>query len=165
MSDLLDDKVAELIKPSVSAMGYDFVRASLNGNRRQTLQIMVERIDRAEMTVEDCAKVSRSVSALLDVEDLISEAYDLEVSSPGIDRPLVRLSDFQRFSGFEARIELKDLVDGRKRLRGTLLGVGDNKIVTIDSKGDGISVPYSEIKTAKLVLTDELIEASLTGNL
>jgi ribosome maturation factor RimP len=165
MSDFLDDKVAEIIRPSVSAMGYDVVRANLSGNRRRTLQIMVERIDRAEMNVEDCAKVSRAVSALLDVEDPISEAYDLEVSSPGIDRPLVRLSDFQRFSGFEARIELKDLVDGRKRLRGTLLGVGDDEIVTIDSKGDGISVPYSEIKAAKLVLTDELIEASLTGKL
>ncbi|MDG2284741.1 MAG: ribosome maturation factor RimP [Alphaproteobacteria bacterium] len=165
MSDFLDDKVAEIIRPSVSAMGYDVVRANLSGNRRRTLQIMVERIDRAEMNVEDCAKVSRAVSALLDVEDPISEAYDLEVSSPGIDRPLVRLSDFQRFSGFEARIELKDLVDGRKRLRGTLLGVGDDEIVTIDSKGDGISVPYSEIKAAKLVLTDELIEASLAGKL
>lgn len=165
MSDVLGEKVAEIIGPSVNAMGYDVVRATVTGERHRTLQIMVERTDRAEMTVEDCAAVSRAVSALLDVEDPIREAYNLEVSSPGIDRPLVRLADYERFSGFEARIELRELVDGRKRVRGTLRGVEGNESVTIDSKGDGITIPYSEIKAAKLVLTDDLIEASLAGKL
>jgi ribosome maturation factor RimP len=165
MSEVLDQKVAEIIGPSVNAMGYDLVRAALNGERQKTLQIMVERVDRAEMTVEDCASVSRAVSALLDVEDPITDAYNLEVSSPGIDRPLVQLADFDRFSGYEARIELRQLMDGRKKLRGTLRGVGEDESVTIDTKGDGITIPYSEIKAAKLVLTDDLIKASLAGKL
>ena len=165
MSDQISNRIAEIIGPSVSAMGYDLVRATLAGTRQRTLQVMVERTDRAEMNVDDCANVSRAVSALLDVEDPITEAYNLEVSSPGIDRPLVRLDDYRRFSGFEAKIELQQLVDGRKRVRGTLQGVGDGDVVTIDSKGEGISVPYSDIKTAKLVLTDDLIEASLAGKL
>lgn len=165
MSDQISNRIAEIIGPSVSAMGYDLVRATLTGTRQRTLQVMVERTDRAEMNVDDCANVSRAVSALLDVEDPITEAYNLEVSSPGIDRPLVRLDDYRRFSGFEAKIELQQLVDGRKRVRGTLQGVGDGDVVTIDSKGEGISVPYSDIKTAKLVLTDDLIEASLAGKL
>ena len=165
MSEFLDQKVAEIIGPSVNAMGYDLVRAALNGERHTTLQIMVERVDRAEMTVEDCASVSRAVSALLDVEDPITDAYNLEVSSPGIDRPLVQLADFDRFSGYEARIELRQLMDGRKKLRGTLRGVGKGESVTIDTKGDGVTIPYSEIKAAKLVLTDNLIKASLAGKL
>jgi ribosome maturation factor RimP len=165
MSDVLGEKVAEIIGPSVNAMGYDLVRANLSGERHLTLQIMVERADRAEMTVEDCASVSRAVSALLDVEDPIRDPYNLEVSSPGIDRPLVQLADFDRFSGFVAKIELRRLLDGRKNLRGTLRGVSDDESVTIDTKGDGVTVPYSEIKAAKLVLTDDLIEASLAGKL
>ncbi len=165
MSDVLGEKVARIIGPSVSAMGYDVVRATLNGDRNLTLQIMVERTDRAEMTVEDCASVSRAVSALLDVEDPIPDAYNLEVSSPGIDRPLVRLDDYERFSGFEARLELHRAVEGRKRVRGTIRGVEGGESVAIDTKEDGISIPYSEIKAAKLVLTDELIQASLAGRL
>jgi ribosome maturation factor RimP len=165
MSEVLDQKVAEIIGPSVNAMGYDIVRAALNGDRHMTLQIMVERADRTEMTVEDCASVSRAVSALLDVEDPITDAYNLEVSSPGIDRPLVQLADFDRFSGYEARIELRQLMDGRKKLRGTLCGVGEDESVTIDTKGNGVTIPYSEIKAAKLVLTDDLIKASLAGKL
>lgn len=165
MSDVLGEKVAKIIEPSVNAMGFDLVRAVLNGERQRTLQIMVERADRAEMTVEDCAAVSRAVSALLDVEDPIDDAYSLEVSSPGIDRPLVRLSDFERFSGFEAKIELRGILDGRKRVRGTLRGVGDDEKVTIEIKDDGMTIPYSEIKAAKLVLTDDLIKASLAGKI
>jgi ribosome maturation factor RimP len=165
MSDVLGEKVAEIIGPSVAAMGYDMVRASLNGDRRRTLQIMVERADRAEMTVEDCAAVSRAVSALLDVEDPIQGAYNLEVSSPGIDRPLVRPDDFERFSGFEAKIDLHRVIDGRKRLRGTIRGIDGEQCVAIDTNDDGVTIPYSEIKAAKLVLTDDLIKASLARKL
>jgi ribosome maturation factor RimP len=165
MSEVLDQKVVEIIGPSVNSMGYDLVRATLTGERQITLQIMVERADRTEMTVEDCASVSRAVSALLDVENPITDAYNLEISSPGIDRPLVQLADFDRFSGYEAKIELRQLMDGRKKLRGTLRGVGEDENVTIDTKGDGVTIPYSEIKAAKLVLTDNLIKASLAGKL
>ena len=163
------EKVAEpieaMIAPSLESMGYDIVRVLFTGGGSPTLQVMAERRDGAGMTAENCAEMSRAISALLDVEDPITEAYSLEVSSPGIDRPLVHLDDYRRFSGFEAKIELQQLVDGRKRVRGTLKGVGDGDVVTIDSKGEGILVPYSNIKTAKLVLTDDLIEASLAGKL
>ena len=117
MPDALEMRIAALITPSIEAMGYELVRADLRSGRRRILQIMVERADRIEMTVDDCASVSRAISALLDVEDPIRGTYNLEVSSPGIDRPLVRLSDYDRFSGFEAKIELEQPVDGRKRLR------------------------------------------------
>lgn len=175
MSDVLSDRVAGIIRPSVEDLGYDLVRVALIGGRRRILQVMVERSDRAEMTVEDCATVSRAVSALLDVEDPIQSAYDLEVSSPGIDRPLVRLDDYERFSGFEAKIELQRPLDGYKRLRGTLLGVAEGDVVGISLKvpggsvdatdGTGFSVPYADIKTGKLVLTDDLIKASQSGRL
>ncbi|MBM86402.1 MAG: ribosome maturation factor RimP [Rhodospirillaceae bacterium] len=165
MPDALEMRIAALITPSIEAMGYELVRADLRSGRRRILQIMVERADRIEMTVDDCASVSRAISALLDVEDPIRGTYNLEVSSPGIDRPLVRLSDYDRFSGFEAKIELEQPVDGRKRLRGTLLGVNKDETVTINLQGDGFSFPYSLIRAAKLVLTEDLISASQAGRL
>src|SRR5205823_15005961 len=106
---------ARIIEPSLAVMGYQAVRLAFVGARGATLQIMAERVDGAAMTVEDCAEISRAVSALLDVADPIASAYTLEVSSPGIDRPLVRPEDYERFTGFEARIELTRPLDGRKR--------------------------------------------------
>src|SRR5437763_12585344 len=103
-------------------MGYRLVRVMLTSARRGTLQVMAERLDDAPMTVADCADISRSLSALLDVEDPIAGAYTLEVSSPGVDRPLVRPEDYDRFAGFDAKIELAEPLDGRKRFRGRLLG-------------------------------------------
>jgi ribosome maturation factor RimP len=125
---------------------------------------MAERKDDGEMNVDDCAKLSRTISAILDVEDPITSAYVLEVSSPGIDRPLVRLEDFTRFAGFEAKIELRRLIDGRRRYTGHLAGVdGDNVLIETESRGgtETVSVPFAEIDRAKLMLTDELIEATL----
>ena len=171
MQGVVENRIAAIIGPSVEAMGFDVVRVDLSGNRDLTLQIMVERKDRAEITVDHCADVSRTVSMLLDVEDPIQDAYNLEVSSPGIDRPLVRPEDFERFSGFEAKIELLHPVDGRKRWRGTVAGLDgeDTVVITVlgpaESDGEGVSFPFSEIKSAKLVLTDALIEASLAGRL
>ena len=101
------DRIQQIIAPSVEAMGYEIVRVQVSGTQRPTLQVMAERKDDAAMTVEDCADISRAVSALLDVEDPISCAYTLEISSPGIDRPLTRPKDFERFAGFEARIETR----------------------------------------------------------
>src|ERR1700691_3534201 len=121
------DDIALIIEPSLEAMGYRLVRVAFLGARRATLQIMAERLDDTPMTVEDCTEISRSVSALLDVADPIADAYMLEVSSPGIDRPLTRPEDYDRFAGFEAKIELGQPIDGRKRFRGRLLGrAGDH---------------------------------------
>lgn len=140
-------------------MGYEVVRVQISGGQRAVLQIMAERADGAPMTVEDCADISRSVSALLDVEDPIREAYTLEVSSPGIDRPLTRLKDFERFAGFEARLESRMAIDGRKRFKGMLKGVEDG-LVCIDTEQGPARLEFDNILRAKLVLTDELIRAS-----
>lgn len=151
--------IGQLIEPALNAMGYDLVRVQLSGGQDLRLQVMAERTDRENMTVDDCADISRNVSAILDVEDPIASAYTLEVSSPGIDRPLVRLADYDRFAGFEARVETAVAVDGRKRFRGKLLGV-DGDDVRIDVDGNACAVPFETIHRAKLILTDELIAAS-----
>ncbi|PWC89189.1 ribosome maturation factor RimP [Azospirillum sp. TSH100] len=152
-------RIEQIITPSVEAMGYEVVRVQISGGQRSVLQIMAERADGAPMTVEDCADISRSVSALLDVEDPIREAYTLEVSSPGIDRPLTRLKDFERFAGFEARLESRMAIDGRKRFKGMLKGVEDG-LVCIDTEQGAARLEFDNILRAKLVLTDELIRAS-----
>ncbi len=152
-------KIETLIAPLLAAMGYCVVRVAVTGGRRATLQVMVERADGKAMTVEDCADVSRTVSALLDVADPIGGSYTLEVSSPGIDRPLVRREDFARFAGYEAKIELTAPVDGRRRFRGKLLGVeGDRLRLLVDAAA--IALPLAAVARAKLLLTDELIAAS-----
>src|SRR5690606_13434902 len=121
-------------------------------------QIMAERMDEAGMTVDDCAEISRTVSALLDVEDPIHGAYILEVSSPGIDRPLTRPRDYERFKGFEARVELQTSQDGRRRFRGRILGIEDG-IVRLVSEDGEVALPYAAIDNAKLMLTDDLLAA------
>lgn len=157
-SEGLAARVEELIAPTIEDMDYDIVRVRLGGDRRTVLQIMAERRDDAAMTVEDCADISRAVAAILDVEDPISQAYELEVSSPGLDRPLTRLADFERFAGFEAKVETSMLMDGRRRFSGRLLGAeGVNVKLTVD--GEEVSLPFEDIAKAKLVLTDELIAA------
>src|SRR5215472_3887165 len=140
-----------MIEPSLIAMGYRLVRVVMTSGRRTTLQVMAERLDDLPITHEDCAEISRSVSALLDVMDPIAGAYTLEISSPGIDRPLVRPEDYDRFSGFEARIELARPVDGRKRFRGRLLGVSDGRIRLMAETGE-VGLPLAEVARAKLVL-------------
>jgi len=150
------NRIAEIIEPSLDAMGYRLVRVAVLGAGRMTLQIMAERRDEAAMTVEDCAEISRSVSVLLDVADPIASAYTLEVSSPGIDRPLVRPEDYDRFAGFEAKIELSQPVSGRKRFRGRLLGRAGDHVRLIAETGE-VDVPLSAIARAKLILTDDLI--------
>ena len=153
--------IAPIIEPSLEAMGYRLVRVAFLGARRATLQIMAERIDDAPMTVDDCTQISRSVSALLDVADPISEPYMLEVSSPGIDRPLTRPEDYDRFAGFEAKIELGQPLDGRKRFRGRLLGRADSHIRLVAETGE-VSLPFADIAKAKLVITDDLLAARST---
>ena len=150
------NRIAEIIEPSLDAMGYRVVRVAVLGAGRMTLQIMAERRDEAPMTVDDCADISRSVSALLDVADPIAGAYTFEVSSPGIDRPLVRPEDYDRFAGFEAKIELSQPLSGRKRFRGRLLGRAGDSIRLIAETSE-VEVPLSAIARAKLVLTDDLL--------
>ncbi len=137
-------------------MGYDIVRVLLSGKQRARLQIMVERRDGAGIRVDDCVSVSRAVAAILDVEDPISGSYELEVSSPGIDRPLTRLSDFARFAGYEAKIEVATSIDGRRRWAGRLLGL-DGEQVQLDAVDGKISLPFAAITRARLVLSDDLI--------
>ena len=155
------DEIAPIIEPSLEAMGYRLVRVALLGARRATLQIMAERTDDTPMTVDDCTQISRSVSALLDVADPIAEPYMLEVSSPGIDRPLTRPEDYDRFAGFEAKIELGRPFDGRKRFRGRLLGRDETHVRVVAEAGE-VRLPLADIAKAKLVITDDLLAARST---
>ena len=153
------NRIAQAIEPSLEAMGYRLVRVIITSGRRPTLQVMAERGDDQPMTVEDCAQISHSVSAMLDVADPIAGAYVLEISSPGIDRPLVRTEDYDRFSGFEARIELARPIEGRKRFRGRLLGTSAGNVRLATETGE-VNLPFAEVARAKLVLTDDLIDAT-----
>lgn len=165
MTQQLTERIAAMIGPSIDSMGYDLVRVTFTGGKRAVLQVMAERSDRGQMTVDDCAGISRAISLILDVEDPITAEYNLEVSSPGIDRPLVRLEDYDRFSGFEAKIELEVPVDGRKRFRGEVLGTEEGDTVVIDQEGERRSFPFAAVRTAKLVLTDALIDAAERGEI
>lgn len=156
-------RVEALIAPSLEAMGYRVVRIAVTGGQRATLQVMAERMDDQAMSVEDCEEISRTVSALLDVADPIASAYVLEVSSPGIDRPLVRREDYERFAGFEAKLEVARPVGGRKRFRGKLLGL-EGDLVRVALGAEMVELPLTSITRAKLVLTDELIAATERRN-
>ena len=153
------NRIAQAIEPSLEGMGYRLVRVVITSGRRPTLQVMAERQDDQPMTVEDCAQISHSVSAILDVADPIAGAYMLEISSPGIDRPLVRAEDYDRFSGFEARIELARPIEGRKRFRGRLLGTSAESVRLATDMGE-LRLPLADVARAKLVLTDDLLDAA-----
>lgn len=155
----LNETLERLLFPVFEEMGYDVVRMQLQGGEsRKVLQIMAERKDRKTMTVEDCAKLSRAISPILDEKDPIADNYTLEVSSPGIDRPLVKLDDFDRFKGFEAKVECSVLVNGRKRFSGRLQGI-DGSDVVLTFEGEDIRIAFADIAKAKLILTDELLAA------
>ena len=153
--------IAELIEPTLADLGYELVRVQFQGARTKVLQIMAERADGAEMTVEDCADISRAISPVLDVADPIDEAYSLEVSSPGLDRPLTRRKDFERYAGFEAKVETAAPVDGRRRFKGLLKGLSEADEVMMAVQEGEVNIPLDLIEKAKLVLTDELIAAAL----
>lgn len=152
-------RIERLVAPSIEAMGFDIVRVLLSGQQRQRLQVMVERRDGGAIAVEDCAEVSRAISVALDVEAPLEGAFTLEVSSPGIDRPLVRLADFERFAGFEASLETGRAIGGQRRFRGRLLGI-DGEAVRLRTGDDEVELPFADVRRAKLVLSDELIAAS-----
>jgi len=154
-----DQRLAEIVRPTIEGMGYELVRLRLMVGKRATLQIMAERPD-GTMEVADCAELSRTISVVLDVEDPIESEFTLEVSSPGIDRPLTRLADFDRWAGYEAKIETDELIDGRKRFKGTLAGT-EGAEVLIEVEEGTIGLEFDWLADAKLVLTDELVSESL----
>lgn len=170
MADLIaktaiDRRLAAIAEPVARSLGFELVRLRLMGGTRKTLQIMAQRPD-GRMEVEDCARLSTALSAVLDVEDPIAEAYTLEVSSPGIDRPLTRLQDFETWAGHEAKLETEILIDGRRRFRGVLQGVeGEEVLLALEEQGEMVTVGlrFDWIADAKLVLTDELIRQTLQG--
>ncbi|MEL7149145.1 MAG: ribosome maturation factor RimP [Pseudomonadota bacterium] len=160
MSDLIaktsmDRRLAEIITPVIEDMGFELVRVRLQGGKTATLQIMAEKPD-GGIEVDDCAAISTAVSATLDVEDPIEDQYTLEVSSPGIDRPLTRLKDFDAWNGYVAKIETAELIDGRKRFKGVLAGTEDGEVL-IEIEEGTIGLNFDWLADAKLVLTDDLI--------
>lgn len=164
MTDLIakttiDKRLAGIIEPLIVSMGFELVRIRLMSGKSTTLQVMAERPD-GGIEVDDCAKISTAISAVLDVEDPIAGEYTLEVSSPGIDRPLTRLKDFDNWAGYEARLETSDLIDGRKRFKGELRGVEGTEVLIEIPEGI-IGLEFDWLAEAKLVLTDELIEEML----
>ncbi len=158
-----DRKLIEIFDPIANELGLDIVRVRLMGSNRpggaRRLQIMAERKSDHDINVNECARLSRAVSTYLEEVDPIEGEYVLEVSSPGIDRPLTRLVDFETYEGYEARLELDRLAEGRKRFRGTLAGIEDD-LIAIDLEGeeDTAMIPFAWVIDAKLVLTDELLK-------
>ncbi len=155
----IEETISALLEPTAADLGYRLVRVRLSGLKRKRLQIMAERED-GTMRVEDCEALSRAVSPVLDAHDPIRGDYDLEVSSPGIDRPLVRIEDFTRFAGHEAKLETGQMIDGRKRFRGVLKGVEGENVIFDLPEGEA-SIPFAWLSEARLVLTDKLIEDDL----
>lgn len=168
MSDLIaktamDQRLAEVVTPVIEDLGFELVRIRLMGGQTKTLQIMADK-PAGGIEVDDCAAISTAVSATLDVEDPIEDNYTLEVSSPGIDRPLTRLKDFEAWNGYEAKIETLELIDGRRRFKGALQGTeGDEVLVEIEDHGEPVTIglKFDWLSDAKLVLTDDLIRAVL----
>jgi ribosome maturation factor RimP len=158
-------RIAATVEPVLNDLGFDIVRVKVTGTNGCTVQIMAERPD-GTMSVQDCETVSRAISPVLDLEDPISQAYYLEISSPGIDRPLVRASDFERWAGYEAKIEMAVPLNGRKRFRGFIRGVGDGTVAVelpdVRDEADRlVRLPLGDLGDARLVLTEELIRESL----
>ena len=166
MNDLIakaaiDRRIAEIITPVVEDMGFEIVRIRLMTGKESILQVMAQGPD-GNIEVDACAKISTAISATMDVEDPILDAYTLEVSSPGIDRPLTRLKDFGKWEGFEAKIETDELIDGRRRFKGKLAGVEGDEVLINIAEGT-IGLKFEWLSDAKLVLTDELIRDVLRG--
>lgn len=164
----IDARVAAIIEPTINEMGYQLVRVKLSSQNGMTLQIMAERPD-GIMTVNDCEKLSTAISPVLDVEDPIDKAYHLEVSSPGIDRPMVRKSDFAKWTGHIVKFETSVMVEGRKRFRGTIKSVSEDAFV-LDREAAGkdedplVTIPFNTLSEARLILTDELIRDALKAD-
>ena len=158
----MDKKLAELLNPILEDLGFEMVRVRLSSGDPSTLQIMADRLD-GPIGVDELAEINTSVGTILDVEDPIPENYTLEISSPGIDRPLTRIKDFDSFQGFEAKIETTELIDGRRRFRGVLAGVNNDEVL-INLEEGTIGLEFTWLSEARLVLSDDLIKKMLKKN-
>ncbi len=161
----LDARIATIVEPEIEGLGFRLVRVRLSGINGMTLQIMAERED-GTMSVGDCEKVSRAIAPILDIEDPVDRAYHLEVSSPGIDRPLVRKSDFSNWAGHVAKLETRQMINGRKRYKGMIISVSGDEITfrreaPAPEEDPEFVIPVGEIRDAKLVLSDELVNEAL----
>ena len=155
----MDRRILEIIEPTVEGMGFEVVRVRLQGGNTPLLQVMAQKPD-GTIEVDECAQISTAISAVLDVEDPILDTYTLEVSSPGIDRPLTRLKDFDQWDGYIAKLETDELIDGRRRFKGALQGTeGDEVLIEIENQGEAVTIglQFEWLSDAKLVLTDDLI--------
>ena len=159
------NKLEEQLSPIIENLGFEVVRIMTIGVKNPTLQIMIERKDRENLVVDDCALVSRAVSDLLDELDPIEGEYSLEVSSPGLDRPLTKFENFQRFTGYEAKIETKVEVDGRKRFKGIIAKTEDSEKIYIEMDGKEYEILFDDISKAKLVLNDALLAEAAAAEL
>ncbi|MDB6452660.1 ribosome maturation factor RimP [Falsirhodobacter sp. 20TX0035] len=159
----IDRRLADIVTPTIEGLGFELVRIRLMGGRTRVLQIMADRPE-GGIDVDDCAQISTAVSAVLDVEDPVEDNYVLEVSSPGIDRPLTRLKDFDMWADYEARVETIELIDGRRRFKGFLRGTeGTEILIEIEESGEMLTIglEFDWLSDAKLILTDELIAEML----
>ncbi len=156
----MEERVIALIEPTAASLGFRIVRVRLSGQRRKRLQIMAERLADGQMSVEDCTRLSRALSPVFDLEDPIQGEFDLEISSPGIDRPLMSIEDFERFIGHEAKLETAAMVDGRRRYKGVIQAVEGDVIVLASEQGE-TRLHFAGLSEARLVLTDRLIEEDL----
>jgi ribosome maturation factor RimP len=156
----VEERVIALIEPTASGLGFRVVRVRVSGNRRKRLQIMAERVSDGQMGIDDCSRLSRALSPVFDLEDPVQGEYDLEVSSPGIDRPLMRIEDFERFVGHEAKLETAAMVDNRRRWKGVIQAVNGDEITLVGEHGEA-TLKFSALSEARLVLTDRLIEEDL----
>ncbi len=162
----VEARVASIVEPLMDALGYRLVRVRMSAQNGLTLQIMAERLD-GSMDVEGCEELSRVISPALDVDDPVDRAYNLEISSPGIDRPLVRRSDFEKWRGHLARIETGTPIGGRKRFRGAIAEVGDDRVMIMaeaESGQEEVAIPFDALVSARLVLTDELVRDALKAD-
>lgn len=156
----MDARILAVADPVADDMGYNIVRIRVMSSKRSTVQIMAERQSDGQMGVDDCASLSRALSSALEVDDPLRDAYVLEVSSPGLDRPLTSLEDFKTYEGHLARLELDRMIEGRKRFRGVLAGIdGQHVDIDLDNEDDTAQIPFEWISEAKLLITDALIEA------
>lgn len=156
----VEERIEALAEPEAEKLGLRLVRIRLSGLRRKRLQVMAERLVDGGMDVEDCARLSRALSALLDENDPINGEYDLEVSSPGIDRPLMRVEDFARFVGHEAKLETTGMVEGQKRFKGQIASV-EGDVIHLNTQAGEVALKFALLHDARLVLTDKLIEEDL----
>ncbi|MBN8512023.1 MAG: ribosome maturation factor RimP [Rickettsiales bacterium] len=156
----MEEKIAQLIEDTIHGLGYELVKITVHGTREKVVEVMIERQDEQKIQLSDCQLVSRNISAIMDVEDIVDGKYFLEVSSAGVERPLVKPNDYIKFSGRDAKVRLKSQVQDRLNVRGKILGVNDNKVM-LKVGDEQIEIEFENIKSGKLVLTDELFKQLL----